>query len=281
MKRIAFLFLTINDINFPDIWTQYFHGHQDQINIYCHPKNSENVVTPWLKNNIIPTLVDTGWGYIVIAYYELMKEAIKNKDNVKFIVISESDVPLLNFNKMYDFVMKDEKTSFIKYMKVKKYDWNDRIKNQENWNKLSIKFVKHYARFCLSQYHVNILMDVKNKKTWEFFSTMHVGDEFFLSILGNVKHVTDFPITFDNWDRVQDKVQDINEQLKTLYNEDGNKDKIKELTDLKNDIRKNPYSYGIVTKKDVIEAKATNSLFWRKFPITSNIRDFVKFKKIS
>ena len=31
MRKIAFLFLTINDIHFPDIWNQYFKGHKDHI----------------------------------------------------------------------------------------------------------------------------------------------------------------------------------------------------------------------------------------------------------
>jgi hypothetical protein len=279
MKRIAFLFLTIDDIHFPNLWTQYFHDHSDQINIYCHPKNPENVYTPWLKKNIIPNLTETGWGYIVNAYYELLKYAYKNEENIKFIIISESCVPLKNFNKMYDFILKDEKTSFIKYMKIKKYDWSDRIKNQENWNKLGIKFVKHYARFCLSRFHVKILLS--KKKEIEFFSKMHVGDEFFLSILGTAPHIKDYMVTFDNWERVNVEINEINNALKTLYDNNGSKNKIQELTDLKNNIRKNPFTYTTVLKSDVLEAKNTNSFFWRKFSKQSNIRDFVKIKKLS
>lgn len=279
MRKIAFLFLTINDIHFPDIWNQYFKGHKDHISIYCHPKNEKNVTTPWLRDNIIPNLVETRWGYIVNAYYALLLEAYKNKDNIKFITVSESCVPLKNFNKMYDYILKDDKTSFIKYMKIKKYDWSDRIKKQKKWSDLNITFVKHYARFCLSRYHVKILMDDKNCKVRDFFSKMHAGDEFFLSILGNAKHIIDFPITFDNWDIVHDKVMAINNELKVLYDSHDNSDKIKKLTDLKNNIRKNPYTYETVTKENVLEAKNTISFFWRKFSLESNIGDFVKFNK--
>lgn len=36
MRKIAFLFLTINDIHFPDIWNQYFKGHKDHISILAY-----------------------------------------------------------------------------------------------------------------------------------------------------------------------------------------------------------------------------------------------------
>jgi hypothetical protein len=38
MKKIAFLFLTLNDVNFPKIWNEYFKGHENQYTIYIHPK---------------------------------------------------------------------------------------------------------------------------------------------------------------------------------------------------------------------------------------------------
>ena len=53
IMKIAFLFLTINDINFPEIWEYYFKNNYDKISIYCHPKYPENIKTPWLKKNII------------------------------------------------------------------------------------------------------------------------------------------------------------------------------------------------------------------------------------
>lgn len=55
--KIVFLFLIRDDLNYQDIWENYFRGHEDKI--YCHPKNPENVKTEWLRTKIIPDLVET------------------------------------------------------------------------------------------------------------------------------------------------------------------------------------------------------------------------------
>ena len=47
--KIAFLFLTIDNVKFPKIWDYYFKNNLNKINIYCHPKNPENVTIPWQK----------------------------------------------------------------------------------------------------------------------------------------------------------------------------------------------------------------------------------------
>ena len=102
--KIAFLFLTRDNVNFPDLWSNWFKGHEDKYNIYCHPKTPELVTVRWQKDNIIDNIVETGWGYIVDAYTELLKVAMQNKDNIKFVTISESCVPLQPFITFYKFL---------------------------------------------------------------------------------------------------------------------------------------------------------------------------------
>ena len=79
MKKIAFLFLTLDNVNFPKIWDEYFKGHENKYNIYIHPKYPEKVF--WHKENIIKNLKETAWGFITKAYIELMKAALEDKDN--------------------------------------------------------------------------------------------------------------------------------------------------------------------------------------------------------
>lgn len=279
MKKIAFLFLTIDDVHFPKIWEEYFQSHRDYISIYCHPKNPENVTVPWLKKNIISNLVETGWGYIVNAYRELLTEAFKDKNNVKFITISESCVPIQRFSFLYRDIMHKHKLhkSHIKYMDIKSYDRRARIETQEGHDTLGIKWRKHYARFCLTRQHVKILL--KENEKIDFFGRMHVGDEFFLSILGESSDIIDMAITFDNWERTEKKVSDINKQIKNLYKQSASEKKINELRVIKQDVGRNPHSYIIVSKQDVKEARDTDSFFWRKFPKNSNIEKYISYKE--
>ena len=82
--KIAFLFLTIDNVRIPKIWEYYFKDNYDKLNIYCHPKNPEKVTIEWQKRNIINNLTNTKWGHFTNAILNLFKAALKNKDNKKF-----------------------------------------------------------------------------------------------------------------------------------------------------------------------------------------------------
>ena len=57
MKKIAFLFLVIDNPNFPKIWNSYFRGHKDKYNIYIHPKFPDKLT--WNKKCMINNLKET------------------------------------------------------------------------------------------------------------------------------------------------------------------------------------------------------------------------------
>ena len=288
-KKIAFLFLTLDNVNFPKIWENYFSGNEDKYTIYCHPKYPEKVTVDWLKSNVISDLVPTGWGYIVGAYHNLLASAYSNIDNYKFVTISESCVPLKPFDIFYNELFNSKnniKTSYIKFMKIKDYDMEQRIKVNIGYNKYN--WHKHYARFCLSRYHVEKLLNKTDD--FEFFTKMHIGDEFFLTMLDPYdQYIKDFAITYDNWDYVAEKRKKINNEIKKLYekmeNEKNNnfrqkiKNKINDLQTTRDDFSKNPKSYSDVTKKDIIDIKNIDSFFWRKFPKTSNIENYYQSNK--
>lgn len=284
--KIAFLFLIIDDINHPEIWKKYFENHLDKINIYVHPKNPENVKTPWLKQNIIKKLVPTEWGFITNAYYNLFDEAFKNEENIKFVTISESCLPLQNFNTFYNDMIKknDIRTSFVKFQPVTKYDMKSRIQTQPNYNMFK-SYVKHYARFCLSRYHVEKLLKLQNE--FKFFNNMNVGDEFFLTMLNaknNVDFFKNYEITYDDWDAIIDEREKINMEIKKMYeliesqkySENINNIITNEIENKKlyrDKISKNPKTYNVVTSDDYYKALKSGAYFWRKFPKTTIIQN--------
>jgi len=328
--KVAFLFLVVNDINYPTIWENYFRGNEDKFSIYCHPKNPENVKTPWLKNNIIPHIVETGWGYITNAYFTLFYEALKDPLNQKFVVISESCLPLKSFDVFYDRLSSDNiKTSYIKFWDVTPYDLRERLKNQPRYDYMVEKygkFTKHYARFCLSRYHILKLLGLREEpnfrkyplyqtnKALNFFNRMHVGDEFFLTLLNpfrNKGFIIDFEITYDDWEwvlerkifltnkiaeleREDDEDEELEKQVKKIkqtvtdkkeqrikvreFKEQYKKDKASKLEEYKTDLivnsGANPRTYLTVTREDLRYALRKESFFWRKFPIVCNVIEF-------
>ena len=214
MHQIAFLFLILDNPNFPKIWDSYFRGNKDKYNIYIHSKQKEK--TLWKSKNIIEKIQETSWGHIVSAYIELFREAYKNPNNMKFLTISESDIPIKSFDTFYDDCISD-KRSWIKFLKIKNYNWKERINKQPNQNKPK-HFIKHLARFCLNREHVGELLQKSKEKQLEFFYKMHVGDEFFLSVLYPLKNYKDFDVTFDDWEYV-DQLKKISKFK--VYNEEG------------------------------------------------------------
>jgi hypothetical protein len=279
--KIAFLYLTRNNVNFPEIWKQYFIGNEDKVNLYIHPKETQNI--GWLKENVIQNRVHTEWGFITEAYFSLLREAMKNPENMKFVVISESCLPLKSFSTFYDFLLKDDiRTSYIKFLPISRYDFTERIQTQNEYQKYG-KFVKHYARFCLSRYHVEKLFFQSLPSDLIFFNRMHVGDEFFLTLLHpkpNVDFIRDFEITYDNWEKVNEQKNIINAEIKDLYelieqSPDNGREEytqcIEDIKQIKNKLISNPYSYVKVTQQIVEDALKKESFFWRKFPENSNV----------
>lgn len=311
--KIAFLFLLIDNPNFPELWDEYFKGHEDKYSLYIHPKYISQHT--WRKENIISNIQETAWGFITRAYIELFKEAYKNKENIKFITISESCVPIKTFDKFYNDCLSENNInkSWIKIMKIKRYDFQERIMKHvkqiesEN-NKIIIpkinNFIKHYARFCLRREDVKNLLKQNSEGKMEFFNTMHVGDEFFLTVISplNKENYVNFAVTFDDWDYVNEEISKINSLIKQAYenieelqhnnkhnNKNNNKHnkeykknkkeilklktQIEELGILKKDIAKNPKTI-IDVKPDLNNIKHTDSYFYRKFSKNSNIDEY-------
>ena len=268
MKKIAFLFLTIRDVNFPKIWDKYLSGNEDKYSIYIHPKYPDEA--KWRTDRIISNLKETAWGFITSAYLELFKEAIKDKDNFKFITISESCVPIQSFDNLYRELTADD-YSWIKIMKITKYKYEVVLKKTPG------NFIHHYARMCLNRHHVKKLLI--NKKKLKFFHNIQIGDEYFLSVLFPLSNYRNKEITYDDWEYVEKRVINLKNQIKLLYEEQeqntqiNNKDKIKILQEKIIDIAKNPKSITIV-KEDLNKIKKCKSFFYRKFTIDSDIEKY-------
>jgi hypothetical protein len=277
MKKIAFLFLIIDNPNFPKIWDYYFKGNEDKINIYIHPKYPEKHT--WKPECIIKNLQPTAWGFIVGAYLELFKVACNDNSNYKFITISESCIPVRPFSDLYkNIILNNLSLSFIKIMNISSYDYNSRLSNDIK-KKFKNHLIKHYARMCLSKYHVNELLSNESKVI--IFSKMHVGDEFFLSSITPFKKYKNYAITFDDWEYVEKIKKEIKKKIKELYEEQEklnntiNIDKINLLKDKFNDIAKNPKTIKIVDKGDLDNINKTSSYFYRKFDKNSDIENYI------
>jgi hypothetical protein len=273
MKKIAFLFLTLDNPHFPKLWDSYFKGNENKYTLYIHPKYQEKVT--WRKENIINKLHETSRGFIVRAYIELMREAYKNKDNFKFVIISESEIPIKSFDQFYKDVINDGR-SWIKNMKIDKYSREEIIGKMGSKK----KFIKHYSRMCLNREDVGLLLEKDKKGELDIFYNMYVGDEYFLSAIYPKKY-KDFEVTYDDWEYTHDLKKKIKNMIRQKYeiqeSGDGNMSvNIQKLREEFDEISSHPKTIHVVSKDDLLKIKSCKSYFYRKFAKDSDIQKYIE-----
>lgn len=201
-NKIAFLFLTINDLNNGLLWEKFFNGNEQKFNIYSHSKNQSNLTQKLLIDSQIKNRVDTTWGDIslVRATNNLLKEAYDNSDNKFFMLLSESCIPLYDFNFIYDLILNNNKSSLFYY------DWSNTVNSNNRRNKLkNIKFEHFYKQsqwMLLTRDHVKCILD--HDLTTNFEKVTAADEHYYINILKTFHNNFDFeninyPITFVNW----------------------------------------------------------------------------------
>ena len=120
VPRVAFLFLTITTPTREDLWKAFFKGGEDRdgdrlYTLYCHPKLPERVpghsmVHPY----IIEGHVDTSWASIslVRATLLLIRAALTDPRNTRFVLVSETCSPIVDFHTAYTTLMAQPCSSF-------------------------------------------------------------------------------------------------------------------------------------------------------------------------
>ena len=286
MPKVALLFITIDNHNQPKIWNKFLKNNK-YFNIYCHPKYPQNVTDTFLKNNIISNLAQTKWGHLVLAYYELLKAAYKNKDNYKFVFVSNSCIPVKSSHEVFKILTKDNATYVDTRNKMSKWDYEHRFKAYESYlKKFNINrynYIKHSGWFSINREHVQILLD--HKELFRFFNKIEAGDENFLTILkANHMKLQEKIITCVHWDQtIYPKYLKEKNKLWAIYDSTTDPEKKKQIKEIINKKKKkvaidksHPKSYKSITKKDIIGFKNDGCLFARK--IDKDAKITVNFK---
>jgi hypothetical protein len=203
-NQIAFLFMTRKDVNYPNIWKKYFENNENKYDLYIHPKNPKEVKS-FLKNNIINEYVETQWGDISLTkvMIALLKQAFKNNKNNTFVFLSESCLPVKNFNTFYNKFNNIKKS----YFTLGNYSGQhmSRFKYLNNPKKFGINkknFYKSETWCILCREHVKTIL--QNYITWlPVFKDVYIPEEHFFITLILIKHdkksFLDYKTTFTYW----------------------------------------------------------------------------------
>lgn len=109
MLKIAFLFLTVGNIHHEDYWRDFFNRHEAQYSVYVHTK-APIADNSWFKPHEMSKTVATTWANTMKAQIEMLREALKDPENEKFVFASETTIPLRPFEAVYTALMEQSES---------------------------------------------------------------------------------------------------------------------------------------------------------------------------
>ncbi|XP_028800177.1 glycosyltransferase BC10-like [Neltuma alba] len=112
--KVAFMFLTKGPLPMAPIWEKFFKGvDKDLYSIYVHYPPSFNQTLPETSvfhGRAIPSKI-VRWGdmNMIEAERRLLANALLDFSNQRFVLLSESCIPLFNFSTIYNYLVNSSK----------------------------------------------------------------------------------------------------------------------------------------------------------------------------
>ncbi|PSS08385.1 Transcription factor like [Actinidia chinensis var. chinensis] len=112
--KIAFMYLTRGYLPLAPLWERFFEGHEGLFSIYVHALPTFNGTVSEesvFRGRRIPSkAVEWGKVNMVEAERRLLANALLDISNERFVLLSESCIPLYNFSTVYSYLMDSTKT---------------------------------------------------------------------------------------------------------------------------------------------------------------------------
>ncbi|KAL4397614.1 hypothetical protein AHAS_Ahas01G0209500 [Arachis hypogaea] len=105
--KLAFMFLSPGDLPFERLWDKFFQGHEGKFSVYVHASKTKPVHESryFVDRDIRSDQVVWGKISMVDAERRLLANALQDPDNMHFVLLSDSCVPLYNFDYVYNYLM--------------------------------------------------------------------------------------------------------------------------------------------------------------------------------
>ncbi|KAF5957914.1 hypothetical protein HYC85_005139 [Camellia sinensis] len=114
VPKIAFLFLARGDLPLAPLWEKFFEGHKGLYSIYVHSNPSFNGTVArdsvFYGRRVLSKKVEWGKFNMVEAERRLLANALLDFSNQRFVLLSESCIPLFNFSTIYSYLVGSTKT---------------------------------------------------------------------------------------------------------------------------------------------------------------------------
>ncbi|XVF20764.1 hypothetical protein REPUB_Repub12eG0031200 [Reevesia pubescens] len=207
--KVAFMFMTTGPLPLAPLWEKFFKGHEGLHSIYVHSHPDYNETLPqtsvFYDRRIISQPVYWGTATMIDAERRLLANALLDISNQRFVLLSESCIPLFNFKKIYDYLI-NSNFSFLSVFDDPRKAGRGRY-NPEMWPVISITdWRKGSQWFELNR--DNALQIVSDKKYYSVFKQYCqppcYNDEHYIPTLVNMFYGelnSNRSITWVDWSR--------------------------------------------------------------------------------
>ncbi|KAF6165665.1 hypothetical protein GIB67_012562 [Kingdonia uniflora] len=140
VPKVAFMFLTMGPLPLAPLWEMFFKGYEGLYSIYVHPHPSFNETVPEVSvfhgRRIPSKAVLWGTSSMIDAERRLLANALLDFSNERFVLLSETCIPLFNFTTVYNYLI-DSNHSFLGSFDDPRKEGRGRY-NKEMWPMISI-----------------------------------------------------------------------------------------------------------------------------------------------
>jgi Core-2/I-Branching enzyme len=193
-KKVALLFITRGDLNHTNLWKEWIIP--ERYNVYNHAKGE--IKDEWFSKFRIAETQPNEWGFILLVEQALLKAALKDEANYKFVFLSESCVPLRGANEVHNILTNDD-CSYMRWYNIWWVGCNQRtlseFPKEHHWG--------NHTWYILNRKHAEM---IANDDFWIHLAHRHiVGDEAypstFFSMEGVLHEFKNVLTTYVNWKR--------------------------------------------------------------------------------
>ncbi|KAJ8769825.1 hypothetical protein K2173_008232 [Erythroxylum novogranatense] len=114
--KVAFMFLTRGRLPLAPLWEKFFKGHEGLYSIYIHTSpefSDEPPESSIFCNRRIPSKpVEWGKSSMIDAERRLLANALLDFSNERFVLLSETCIPVFNFQTIYNYLISSNQ-SFV------------------------------------------------------------------------------------------------------------------------------------------------------------------------
>lgn len=144
--KIAFLFIARNRLPLDVVWDAFFKGDRVQrFSIFIHSRpgflfNKATTRSAYFYGRQVSDSIQVDWGEatMILAERILLKNALRDSYNQRFVFVSDSCIPLYNFSYSYDYIMSTSSSFVDSFADTKEGRYNPKMNPVvpvHNWRK--------------------------------------------------------------------------------------------------------------------------------------------------